>query len=261
MKMGFTMRQQLVAAIHSKVLRLNSAAVGHANIGRIINLARCACVTRARPCMCKGRVRAPRRITFFALSATGCPRTSPTSRRVTPRFPRRDATPNSNDVRRFDDGLSFWLFVWAGPLEAALVLLMVSLELGVVPAVCGMAAMLAVIPIQVRVVCVVCVFACVCVCVCVCSCVCVCVCVCVCARVCVCDWGVLLGASPVSVGVVCLTMHALLAPHFTRAVHVHVYAHVHVCVCVCVCARARRRCWCGRLRACAATRRRRRTSE
>jgi hypothetical protein len=52
-------------------------------------------------------------------------------------------------VRRFDDGISFWLFVWAGPLEAALVLLMVSLELGFVPAVCGMAAMLAVIPIQV----------------------------------------------------------------------------------------------------------------
>lgn len=56
---------------------------------------------------------------------------------------------HSNDVRRFDDGLSFWLFVWAGPLEAVLVLLMVSLELGFVPAVCGMAAMLAVIPIQV----------------------------------------------------------------------------------------------------------------
>lgn len=94
MKAGFTMRQQVVAAIHAKVLRLNSAAVGHANIGRIINLA-------------------------------------------------------SNDVRRFDDGISFWLFVWAGPLEAVLVLLMVSLELGFVPAVCGMAAMLAVIPIQV----------------------------------------------------------------------------------------------------------------
>jgi hypothetical protein len=41
MKCGFTMRQQVVAAIHAKVLRLNSAAVGHANIGRIINLARC----------------------------------------------------------------------------------------------------------------------------------------------------------------------------------------------------------------------------
>jgi hypothetical protein len=42
MKAGFTMRQQVVAAIHAKVLRLNSAAVGHANIGRIINLARYA---------------------------------------------------------------------------------------------------------------------------------------------------------------------------------------------------------------------------
>jgi len=42
MKAGFTIRQQVIAAIHSKVLRLNSAAIGHANIGRIINLARWA---------------------------------------------------------------------------------------------------------------------------------------------------------------------------------------------------------------------------
>jgi hypothetical protein len=39
MRMGFTMRQQVVSAIHSKVLRLNSAAVAHANSGRIINMA------------------------------------------------------------------------------------------------------------------------------------------------------------------------------------------------------------------------------
>jgi hypothetical protein len=38
MRMGFTMRQQLVAAIHSKVLRLNSAAVVHANSGLVVNL-------------------------------------------------------------------------------------------------------------------------------------------------------------------------------------------------------------------------------
>jgi hypothetical protein len=42
------------------------------------------------------------------------------------------------------------LFCWAGPLEAVGVLIMVSLELGFVPAICGMAAMLAVIPLQVR---------------------------------------------------------------------------------------------------------------
>lgn len=70
MRMGFTMRQQVVAAIHAKVLRLNSAAVSHANSGTIINLA-------------------------------------------------------SSDVRRFDEGFSFWLFCWAGPLEAAAVLVMV----------------------------------------------------------------------------------------------------------------------------------------
>lgn len=56
MKMGFTMRQQLVAAIHAKVLRLNSAAVGHANIGRIINLARCVCGCVSFDCLLWARV-------------------------------------------------------------------------------------------------------------------------------------------------------------------------------------------------------------
>lgn len=95
MRVAFCMRQQIVAAIHAKVLRLNSASVATASTGHVINLA-------------------------------------------------------SNDVRRFDDGVPFWLFIWAGPLETAMVLLMVSLELGFVPAICGVAAILSVIPIQVR---------------------------------------------------------------------------------------------------------------
>jgi ATP-binding cassette subfamily C (CFTR/MRP) protein 4 len=93
MRMGFTMRQQIVAAIHQKVLRLNSASVVHANTGHIVNLA-------------------------------------------------------SNDVRRFDDAVPFWLFIWAAPLETAAVLLMVSLELGFVPAICGVGACLSVMPLQ-----------------------------------------------------------------------------------------------------------------
>jgi ATP-binding cassette subfamily C (CFTR/MRP) protein 4 len=93
MRMGFTMRQQVVAAIHQKVLRLNSASVVHANTGHIVNLA-------------------------------------------------------SNDVRRFDDAVPFWLFIWAAPLETAAVLLMVSLELGFVPAICGVGACLSVMPLQ-----------------------------------------------------------------------------------------------------------------
>jgi ATP-binding cassette subfamily C (CFTR/MRP) protein 4 len=87
------MRQQVIAAIHAKVLRLNSASIVHASTGHIVNMA-------------------------------------------------------SNDVRRFDDALPFWLFTWAAPLETVAVLLMVSLELGFVPAICGVGALLSVMPLQ-----------------------------------------------------------------------------------------------------------------
>ena len=59
MRMGFLMRQQAVAAVHGKVLRLNSAAIAHVSSGHVVNLV-------------------------------------------------------SNDVRRFDDAMPFWVFLWAG---------------------------------------------------------------------------------------------------------------------------------------------------
>ncbi|KAG2425890.1 hypothetical protein HYH02_014893 [Chlamydomonas schloesseri] len=93
MRAGFTMRQQCVAAVHAKVLRLNSASVSAVSSGHVVNLV-------------------------------------------------------SNDVRRFDDVLPFWIFLWAAPLELALVLLMVSLELDFVSALAGVATSLAMIPIQ-----------------------------------------------------------------------------------------------------------------
>lgn len=31
----------------------------------------------------------------------------------------------SNDVRRFDDALTYWVFVWSAPLELAMVFIMV----------------------------------------------------------------------------------------------------------------------------------------
>lgn len=43
----------------------------------------------------------------------------------------------SNDVRRFDDASPFWPFLIFGPIELALVLMMVALELGIVPAIVG----------------------------------------------------------------------------------------------------------------------------
>ncbi|GLC33196.1 hypothetical protein PLESTB_000360400 [Pleodorina starrii] len=93
MRTGFSMRQQAVSAIHAKVLRLNSAAVGALSSGHVVNLV-------------------------------------------------------SNDVRRFDDVMPFWIFLWAAPLELAMVLLMVSLELDFVSALAGVATSLAMIPLQ-----------------------------------------------------------------------------------------------------------------
>lgn len=55
----------------------------------------------------------------------------------------------SNDVRRFDDAMPFWCFLWGGPLELAIVLLLLSLELGAAAAFAGVASMLLVIPVQV----------------------------------------------------------------------------------------------------------------
>ncbi|GIL44672.1 hypothetical protein Vafri_2198, partial [Volvox africanus] len=54
----------------------------------------------------------------------------------------------SNDVRRFDDVMPFWIFLWAAPLELAMVLLMVSLELDFLSALAGVATSLAMIPLQ-----------------------------------------------------------------------------------------------------------------
>jgi ATP-binding cassette subfamily C (CFTR/MRP) protein 4 len=55
----------------------------------------------------------------------------------------------SNDVRRFDDALPFWNFLWGGPLELAIVLILLSLQLGAPAAFAGVATMLLVIPAQV----------------------------------------------------------------------------------------------------------------
>lgn len=93
MRLGYVMRQQVVAAIHLKVLRLNSAGVARASTGHVVNLA-------------------------------------------------------SNDVRRLDDALPFWVYTWSAPLETVMVLVMVARELGWAPAAAGVAAMLAVMPLQ-----------------------------------------------------------------------------------------------------------------
>jgi hypothetical protein len=56
----------------------------------------------------------------------------------------------SNDVRRFDEAITFWCFLWAAPTELAAVLVLVSIELGPAAAFAGIATMLLVIPVQAR---------------------------------------------------------------------------------------------------------------
>ena len=55
----------------------------------------------------------------------------------------------SNDVRRFDDAMPFWPFLYAGPLELAIILVLLSFQLGAPAAFAGVATMLLVIPTQV----------------------------------------------------------------------------------------------------------------
>lgn len=45
--------------------------------------------------------------------------------------------------------MPFWVYTWSAPLETLLVLVMVAVELGWGPAAAGVAAMLAVMPLQV----------------------------------------------------------------------------------------------------------------
>lgn len=43
----------------------------------------------------------------------------------------------SNDVRRFEDFGTFWVFLWAAPFELLIVLLMIALELDIWSALAG----------------------------------------------------------------------------------------------------------------------------
>ena len=57
----------------------------------------------------------------------------------------------SNDVQRFDHAMSFWVFLWGGPLELICVLILLSIQLGPPAAFAGVATMLLVIPAQVQI--------------------------------------------------------------------------------------------------------------
>lgn len=54
----------------------------------------------------------------------------------------------SNDVRRFDEVGPFWVFIWAGPLEALIILILIALEFGMIPAVAGVSTLLLLVPLQ-----------------------------------------------------------------------------------------------------------------
>jgi hypothetical protein len=91
---AFFMRQQCMAAIHAKMLRLNGASIARVGTGHVVNLI-------------------------------------------------------SSDVRRFDDAAMAWFWLLFAPLELFIVLLMVSLEIGVVPGLAGLSLLLLLMPMQV----------------------------------------------------------------------------------------------------------------
>jgi ABC-type multidrug transport system fused ATPase/permease subunit len=93
MRMGLSMRQQAVAAVQAKVLRLNAVSVSDVTAGRVVNLV-------------------------------------------------------SNDVRRFDESATFWVFLIVGPLELVAVLVLVGLRLGFPASVAGVSTLLLLIPAQ-----------------------------------------------------------------------------------------------------------------
>jgi len=141
MHMGFTMRQECIAAVQAKVLRLNSAAISSVTTGKVrcmrtgtsntFSSTRCARLERCQHSLCF-HIAHQRLYQIYW---------------VAPQV----VNLVSNDVRRFDEAMPFWIFLWAGPLELAIVVLMISLELGAAAAFAGIAALLALIPLQVGV--------------------------------------------------------------------------------------------------------------
>ena len=55
----------------------------------------------------------------------------------------------SNDVRRLDDTAPWWIFLWAGPLELAVMLAAVSLRVSLPAALAGAGCLLLLFPLQV----------------------------------------------------------------------------------------------------------------
>jgi len=56
----------------------------------------------------------------------------------------------SNDVRRFEDAGCFWIFLFAGPLECLAVVIVLWEDIGWLPTLASMSALLMLIPLQVR---------------------------------------------------------------------------------------------------------------
>lgn len=147
MRMGFTMRQAAIAALQSKVLRLNSASIASVSAGQVVNLASND-VRRfddALPFWWVGaaRVRAGWR--------AACQPSEPPANHL-----QLPTTLSANRLNRLNhlDNLphahppTHRIFIWAGPLELLIVLILVALELGWAAAICGTAATLAVMPMQ-----------------------------------------------------------------------------------------------------------------
>ena len=107
---GYRVRTTLLAALHEKLLKLNSSSIARITTGEMIHG-----VSHTDLCSLQGHV--------INLA--------------------------SNDLKRFDNALPHWPYLFVGPFEAIFVLAAVSLYLGFLPAFAGMSCTLVIIPIQV----------------------------------------------------------------------------------------------------------------
>jgi hypothetical protein len=125
MRMGFDMRQQAVAAVQAKVLRLNSVAVADQTAGKVLpDCCSCRCCSsealRLREML---QIKLPRwspagahRGAVAFLCACGMFRpTPPHELHRPPPPPPQIVNLVSNDVRRFDDALPFYNFIIMAP--------------------------------------------------------------------------------------------------------------------------------------------------
>lgn len=138
--LGYAMRQQAIGACYAKALRLNSSSIADISAGKVTRHSLLISGALASPFEYISVVAHVRGKCKSRDALAGSPSVHAVCAQVTNLV--------SNDVRRFDDAMPYWCFLWGSPLELACVIVLLSLELGAPSAFAGVATMLLVIPLQ-----------------------------------------------------------------------------------------------------------------